>query len=77
MRNAHTFLHTHLKRTCLPISPLGRWNTKKEPIEDSFLQGFLVPKVRLELTHISAYAPEAYVSTNFTTWASVLIVSIF
>gem|GEM_PF-4818680 len=33
------------------------------------LSNILVPKMGLEPTHLSAYAPQAYVSTNSTTWA--------
>lgn len=30
---------------------------------------YFVPRTGLEPAYLAAYAPEAYVSTNFTTWA--------
>ena len=34
----------------------------------------MVPKGGLEPPHLTAYAPQAYVSTNSTTWANVLLI---
>ncbi len=46
---------------------------KKKPNSPLELFGLIVPKIRLELTHLAAPEPKSGVSTNFTTWAAVWV----
>ncbi len=68
--NLHGLRHTHLKRTCIPVSPPGHDQYYKS--SSYFLDDFLCSGAD-ERTRTSKgllpYAPEAYASTNFATSA--------
>lgn len=42
---------------------------------NSFKNFFIVPRRGLEPPHLTAYAPQAYVYTSFTTWARWFIIT--